>query len=395
MFLTAADVANLTAVDQFGIGMRLDTFNGGSEHLETVAAANAETIFTALQQIPGGPEATVRDSGGNVLRVLSPLHTSSYPDLGEYVRSMSGQAITLRTAYFGKPFTTSSYSGSFAADGSIELKGTTNPAEAAPETISFDGQQLIESIYTGAGTPNTAEGAIRRDLLAGFSTGLWGGKYGNDALSFCSNPMTTVQGSWCPDGFNQPAFGAARTSQPPFPTCEQYAAVINQFSDAYGNPYSDASKKVTVSLDQPVDGGEVDALQLTVLPDSGSSQPVASGDPNCGAGSAAPQPVSRAKVHFRFFKRAKVRRGHARVARVACGEPCGRIKAFGRQGHRIVGRQLVKKAGRKHLVVLQLNKVGKKRLARRGKLRLRLDLWVKPDGQPASRAHHALILRRG
>jgi hypothetical protein len=253
----STDVANLTAVDQFGIGMRLDTYSASDEHLEWLGDANSNTIFEALQQIPGGPQATVKGGGGNILRVVSPLHSSAYPDLGDYVRSMSGKTIALHTAFFGTPFTTSKYSGTFAADGSITLSGTSNPPGAAPAMIPVAGAGLIEDIYTGAHTPNNLEGAIRRDLLAGFSTGLWDGKYGNDALSFCTNPQTTTQGSWCPNGFNQPAFGDARTELSSFPTCEQYAAVINQYADSYGNPYSDASKKVAVSLDQPASGGSV------------------------------------------------------------------------------------------------------------------------------------------
>ncbi|MDR9372804.1 beta-1,3-glucanase family protein, partial [Conexibacter sp. JD483] len=280
---SSSDVANLTAVDQFGIGMQLATLDGAGRTLETLGAANSQTIFSALQQIPGGPQATVRGAGGEIVRVVSPLHSDAYPDLGDYVRSLAGQTVTLHTAFFGSPFTTSAYSGTFAADGSIALSGTSDPAGAAPASFQLAGETLIDAIYTGAGTPNTLQGAITRDLYAGFSTGLWGGVYGNDAIAFCSDAVTTAQGSWCPNGFNQPAFGDARARLSPFATCEKYAAVINAYADVYGNPYSDASKRVTVGLDQPGSGGTVQTLKLTILPDSGDARPVAGGNLACGA----------------------------------------------------------------------------------------------------------------
>ncbi len=304
-----------------------------------------------MQQIPGGPQATVRNGSGEILRILSPIQTAAYPDLGEYVRSMSARTITLHTAFSGTPFTTSLYSGTFAADGSLELTGTTNPPGEAPATISFEGPKLIEDIYTGAGTPYNMEGTIRRDVYAGFATGLWGGKYGNDALSFCNDPMTTGQGSWCQNGFNQPSFGDSRAALSPFPTCEQYAAVIDEFSDVYGNPYSDAAKKVTVSLDQPVSGGEVETLQLTIQPDSGNAQPVAGGNSNCGAGvpsgpSGTAGKGTAAAVNLRLAKKARVRGALARLGRISCGGPCGRVTVLAKKGKRVgrprqVGRLLL------------------------------------------------------
>lgn len=283
----AEDVANLTAVDQVGIGMRLDALDAGGDVLETVGSANSDTVFTALQEIPGGPEATMRDGAGNIIRVLSPLHTDAYPDLGDYVRSLAGQTIALHAQF---DTVSTNYSGIFATDGSIVLRGETSPSGQAPAEIPIQGQELIESIYPAANTPNNVFGEIRHDLLAGFSTGLWGGRYGNDAISFCTNPQIYAPTGWpiCPSGFNQPSFGDARAGLSPFATCEQYAAVINKYTDIYGNPYSDASKRVTVGLDQPGDGGDVETLRLTILPDSGNAGPVTGGNANCGAAPPAP-----------------------------------------------------------------------------------------------------------
>ena len=392
------DKANLTAVDQFAIGMRMETLNGSGEVQETLGEANSDTMFAALQQIPGGAQATVRDSSG-ILRILSPLQTNAYPDLGEYVRSMAGQTITLHTAYYGSPFTVTEYSGTFAPDGSIPLHGTTNPSGMAPGTISIEGNRLIEDIYTGNETPNNVEGAIRRDLLAGFSTGLWGGKYGNDALSFCTNPLLKPEGWICPDGFNQPAFGDARASLSPFPTCEQYAAVINQYSDSYGNPYSDASKNTTVSLDQ----SNVAKLRLTILADSGNAQPVHSGNPNCGAaapaplasgGAAAASTAGRVKLLklLKLFKKAQVKGARTQVGWVVCAGGCGRVKLLAKKGRKVLGRSGAVVKGGKAALTLRLTKSGQRLLARKRRLKATVTVWVTPPGGQTTRLQQTVLL---
>jgi Beta-1,3-glucanase len=401
----AEDVANLTAVDQFGIGMRLDTYGGSGEHLETVGDANSETIFDALQQIPGGPQATIRNGEGEIIRVLSPLHSSAYPDLGEYVRSMSGKTVTLHTAFFGTPFTTTTYSGTFAADGSIALHGSTDPISVStPETIELGGAELIEDIYTGANTPNDIEGAIRRDLLSGFSAGFWGGRYGNDALSFCSDPATAGDGDgYCPKGFDQPSFGDARAALSPFPTCEQYAAVINQYSDVYGNPYSDASKKVAVALDQPVDGGQVAKLRLTVLPDSGSAMPSTSGNPNCGTGSpvsggtlaqgASPPAKSAVALHLR--KKARVRSGQVTIGTVSCPAACGRVRTIAKKGKVVLARGKAKLAKTQGALKLTVTGAGKKLLAKSTALKVEVGVSVTAGSGGTAQAAGSLMLAGG
>ncbi len=348
--------------------MRLDTFNGSGGHLETVGAANSNTIFAALQEIPGGPQSTVRDGNSNILRVLSPLHSSAYPDLGEYVRSLAGETISLHTAFFGSPFTTTHYSGTFAPDGSIVLNGTTNPIGAAPPQIAISGSELIEDIYTGANTPNNVEGAIRRDLLAGFSSGFWNGRYGNDALSFCTDPIVDAQGSYCPHGFNRPGFGEARSALSPFPTCEQYAAVINQHSDVYGNPYSDASKKVAVALDQPVDSGEVAKLQPD---DPARLRQRAAGRRRQlrlrrrrargrrGRREAA-GPAPRRARQGQVPQALAARRRPIPLGRVICPGGCARVIATAKSGRTTVARGRRRGAASNRVLVLKLTKAGRR-----------------------------------
>lgn len=396
-----SDVANLTAVDQFGIGMRLDTYNAAETHLEGLGAANSNTIFAALQQIPGGPQATVRN-GSEIVRVLSPNKSSAYPDLGEYVRSMAGQTITLHSVFFSEAEKVSSvYSGTFAADGSITLDGQTkpaNPPNPVPSSVVVPAAGLIADIYTGGGTEaNDFESALRRDLLAGFSTGLWGGRYGNDAIDFCTVPSTNPElWDWCPH-FNKPAFGDARASLSPFPTCDQYAAVINQYSDSYGNPYSDASKRVTVPIVKSEGSGEaVETLRLTIQADSGNAQPEAGGNPNCGAAPvpvpAGGAPAARSWLRVKFFKRGVVRGKRARVGRVLCSGRCGRVRMVAKQGRRVLGRSRAFVRGRRSVLVLRLNRRGKRVVARRGRLKAKLVVRVKPPGSRTVVRRHAVRL---
>lgn len=357
MIPSSSDVANLTAVDQFGIGMRLETFNGSGTKLEEVGSANSDTVFDAMQKIPGGPAATLRDGSGDVLRVLSPNQTGAYPELDRYVRAMNGTTVTLNTAFYGTPFTTSHYPGTFQADGSIVLSG----------------------------------------LLAGFSTGLWGGKYGNDSLSFCTDPMTTVQGSWCPNGFNQPAFGDARKSLSSYPTCEQYAAVINEYLDAHGNPYSDASKKVTVSLDQPGTGGQVETLQLTVLPDSGSAGPVAGGNSNCGAAGRTPSGPRKSSVKkVSFYKKAVLKGKSAKVGTVNCSAACGHIKVVAKKGKKQVGYRKYRATGKNAPLTMNVTKAGRKIFKKQKKMKVKVQLWITPaGGEKVTRKHKLKFLKRG
>jgi hypothetical protein len=370
----SADVANLTAVDQFGIGMRLKTYNQSGTQLEELGTANSKTVFDALQSIPGGAAATVRDSENNIIRVLSPNKSSAYPLLENYVKSMSGKQISLNTAFYGSPFVTSSYSGTFQSDGSITLTGSTNPAGNAPASLNFAGDQIISDIYTGGNTPNTLSGAIYRDLLAGFSTGMWGGKYGNQALDFCFNPIQNNQGSWCPNGFNKPAFGDARNQQEAYATCEQYAAVINQFSDSYGNPYSDASKKTTVSLNQPVDGGNVTTLELVIQADQGSAMPVNSGNPNCGA-------KSKTKPQIKFFYPKKLvfknLKRKAFAVKIKCSPACSNTGIQAKRNGKIVFKGSNKKKTGQVVVYAKLTKYGKKLL--KNKKRLKVKIFVKTN----------------
>jgi hypothetical protein len=154
---------------------------------------------------------------------------------------------------------------------------------------------------------------------------------------------------------------------------------------------------------------DVETLQLTILPDSGSDQPVSGGNADCGAGSnsvpsssSGAVPISgprrrgpsRVTIHTTLLKKAKLKHGKLPVARITCSAACGRVRAVVRKGKRVLARALLKRAGRKPLVVAQLTKPGRKLLRRHPRLKVRLDLWVAPAGQRATHRHRMLLLVR-
>lgn len=403
-----ADVANLTAVDQFAIGMRMQTLNESGETLETLGEANADTVFSALQGIPGGPQSTVRNPQGEILRVLSPVHSSAYPPLTEYVRSLAGQTLTLHTGLFQNPFGVSEYKAEIAPDGTITLRGAYESeaplAEPPPPTITIPANQVLAEIYAPTTEHNNFEAAIRRDLFAGFSTGLWGGRYGNDALSFCTNPVPKLGSQVCPEGFNQAAFGDARASLAPFPTCEQYAAVINQYSDSYGNAYSDAAKKVAVSLNQ----AQTKTLRLAILPDSGTAMPVHSGNPDCGAIEPSPASVptaastavakgkgSTAGATARFLKHSTLVASGFRLGRVLCTDSCARVSAVAKLGAKVMARGSWRGAAANRQLKMKLTKAGRKALSASGKKKWTLAIQAKATsvGGPTSQLKARLELK--
>jgi hypothetical protein len=401
------DAANLTAVNQFAIGMRLTTFGENGEQLQTVGSTYANTLFDALQGIPGGPESTVRAANGEILRVLSPDNVGShYPLLTEYVNSMEGQTITLHAPFFienGR--TTSVYSGTFGAEGAITLTGTkriegAKPVEATP--IVIPAGQLAGEIYTDTETPNDLEGEVRHDLLAGFSLGLWGGKYGNDAINFCTEKQSNTLGEWCPS-FNVPAYAEARTTPAPFTAYEQYAAVISQYTDIYGNPFTDASKKVTVELGQP----PVKTLQLSILPDSPPAPSGPSGGGGSGSGnssnSPAPAPPTSkpktpplSQVTFKLPKKAKLAKGKIKAGRLVCDGACGRVVAILRpkKGKGVIAREAVTDRTAKGLLVLKPTKFGKRLLAHKRAVPAKLTVTVtQPGHRSATKVTPLRVLR--
>lgn len=259
--LSYPGVANLTAVDFFAIPFKLQTLNRAGGTLGQLGfTAPTNTIVRSLLAIPGARRALVRNAGGAFVRFLSPqLSPSSYPGFAPYIGSLARQRVTVRGAFFGTPFQTFAYSGTFAPNGSIVLRGTITTRDVLPrqgQALSVSGSSLSPAIYTVDGpytwggrthmvSDNDVYAAIYRDLISGFAWGYWGGRYGNDS------------GHWQ----GKPPFAAARKHRTKYATYNQYAAVIYTYSDAYGFSFSDTGpKQVQLPLNNAV------TLRITILP---------------------------------------------------------------------------------------------------------------------------------
>jgi Beta-1,3-glucanase len=259
--LTYPGVANLTAVDFFAIPFRLQTLNARGRVQGTLGySAPTNTIVQALLRIPGARRALVRTAGGQFARVLSPqLSPTSYPSFRPCVDSLAGRRVVVRGAFFGTPFQTFTYAGTFASDGSITLTGTITPSGGHPapgQALSVAGPALAPAVYTADGpykwggavhhvSDNDVYAVIYRDLIAGFAWGYWGGRYGDDERGWTGKPP----------------FEAARSAPARYATYNQYAAVIYRYSDAYGFSFSDTGpKKVQLPLGAPT-------LRITILAD--------------------------------------------------------------------------------------------------------------------------------
>ncbi len=266
-------VADLTAVDFFAIPFDMHAFDSSGAPLggPLTYSCYTSTILQKLRALAPSAEVT---SGGQFVRFLSPSHApSSYPSMAPYVQSMNGQKIFVNDIYANAehpPTLGLEYSGTFEADGSITLTGTiTREGKTEPgEPVHIEGSTLPLAIYTANGAftvggkpanvgENNQYSVIYRDITAGFALGYWGGKYGNDTT----------------DWRGQPDLAAARPSIAPYPTYDEYQAIIDEYSSAYGSPFNELGPTpITV----PTESAE-ETLRLTIDPDQSPNTPACSG----------------------------------------------------------------------------------------------------------------------
>lgn len=319
--LTDPGVANLTAVDFFAIPFDMQSLDSSGATVGDALAyrCHTSTILPHLRALAPTAEVT---AGGQFARLLSPqLSPPSYRSMAPYLQSMSGQRIEINDTFHGKPEQAISYSGTFEANGSITLKGTLAGAPGA--TVQIEGASLPSGIYSGNGPyevggmpasigENNAYSVIYRDLVAGFGLGYWGGRYGNNSA----------------DWLGQPDLAAARSVAEPYPTFNEYTAIIGEYSGAYGYSFNDVGPTpVTVPLDE-----SVATLQITIDSDNGPDTPGCVGEatpgpapgviaptPNSGAGRAMSGPV---KVAIASSSVRLDKRGRALLALSCSGDPC-------------------------------------------------------------------------
>jgi hypothetical protein len=266
--LTTGGVADVTAVDFFAIPFDLEALNsiGAPVGAALTYRCYTSTILSKLREL--APSAEVM-SGGQFLRFLAPKNAwSSYPSMEPYVKSMAGQRIEVEDIYANAehpPAVNIKYSGTFESNGSITLNGTFTERSGAHteehgEALHIEGSTLPAAAYTGNGAytvgvtaanvgENNKYSVIYRDIVAGFELGYWGGKYGNNTKNW----------------LGKPDFAAARPSVEPYATYNEYAAIINEYSDAYGAAFNELGPTpVTVPLE-----GATTTLRVTLDPDQG------------------------------------------------------------------------------------------------------------------------------
>ncbi len=257
--ITYPGVANLTAVDFFGIPFKMEALNRQGKSVGSLAfKKGTKTIKKELLKIRGAKGALVKTSRGNFARILSPqLSQRSYPSMSRYVRSVAGQKVTISGKFFGSPPASFNYSGEFAADGSITLDGLINGV--AGKQVHVNGTTIPSAIYTVDGpylvdgvvnhvSANDVYAVIYRDLLSGFAWGYMGGRYGNNSAKW----------------FKRAPFAKARKKsqqkKQQFATYNKYASVIYKYSNAYGFAFSDTGpKNVQLGLNK------AKTLKITIL----------------------------------------------------------------------------------------------------------------------------------
>ena len=315
-----ADVADLTSIDYWSIPMQLETFlNGVSVQTDNgiKTGKTAEMIYSQLSAITTPPQSGLQNAisavvpgsfqqaptqpGTGFSRIIGP---SSYPPIGgvpiipyalfsnylDYLIQDFGPGTTLGNVISGLgngtiatiagqfygvgpnvpttgPQSAQSYNltASVNSSGDITLTGTVGSVTGTT-TIVYQKSDLISpsGIYganapfsiNGGATQNPANdvyGWITGDLLAGFNIGAIA-----STTKINSVQVGTMESSkW----FTLPYTSLFGNLQQNSLYYNQYAAILQQLSDAYNFAYSDRFSPVLVSLDPST----VNALQISLF----------------------------------------------------------------------------------------------------------------------------------
>jgi hypothetical protein len=348
---TNPGVADVTAVDFFAIPFDLEALEGSGAPIGEPLAYRCytSTLVSKLRELAPSAETT---NAGQFVRFRAPKNApSSYPSMEPYVKSMAGQAIEIEDVFANHSEQVNiKYSGTFEPDGSITLNGTfterSSPFhEEVGESLHIDGSTLPEAAYTGNGPftvggkaanvgENNKYSVIYRDIVAGFELGYWGGRYGNNTKNW----------------LGKPDFAAARSSAEPYATYNEYAAIINEYSNAYGAAFNELGPTPVVV---PLEAATA-TLRVTIEPDQGP--------PAC-AGAAAPPgtqnnpfAVSSARGGASAVGKISIlskaveldKRGRALIKLRCTGGPCGGRLTL---AERVIGRRAkaASRRGRGHL----------------------------------------------
>ena len=83
---------------------------------------------------------------------------------------------------------------------------------------------------------------------------------------------------------------------------------------------------------------------------------------------------------LRLFKKGRVKGSRAQVGQVLCTGRCGQVKLIAKKGRKVVGRSRYSLKGAKAQLTFKLVKAGKRLLAHRRRLKVKVGVWVTPPG---------------
>lgn len=243
---------NLTAVDFYAIPMLLETSIQGTviDHLTLSDNKSGNDVVAAIKKIITNDDPIVNSK---FVRILSPAKDSGgYTGFDDYLKIVDGATLTISGTYFGNPAVNYNYTGTIG-DKDITLTDGTHNIVIPMSTLQWDRTDEINhnGIYTCNGTytvdgktskvdDNDIYSAVYRDLITGFNLGF---------IQSGNNNSSTWWG----------------TQSKPFVNnfYNSYAKAISEnYSGAYGFPFSDRYKHLLADL-----GGKIDALTITILND--------------------------------------------------------------------------------------------------------------------------------
>lgn len=299
---------NLTAIDFFGIPLRVDVTHWGQSQIDPLQTktfyASTPTLINTFNALSGTMGKAFQNVSGtqfipgsnlsSFARILSPNTLAAangsngspapYPSFQAYLTSLVGQSFPINGAQQGGY----NYTATVASDGAggfvINCVGTLN--QPAPSPLPNNANVTVKlpagsmdffvyacvankDSYSVAGFPfntqddvnaanSSAYGALVGDLQAALNFGYMGGRFGNNIDSFYAAAVLP---------YAYP-FAGARTINDGF--YNAFAGIFYYLSDAYGHPYSDR-----LSAASPLYNLKAgDTVQITLLNDNRLDSPL-------------------------------------------------------------------------------------------------------------------------
>jgi len=265
--------ANLTSLEQLGICMTLRARNGSDDaHASTLGWSKSFNDIVTETKVSNA--SAVKYNDDDPAKICRIKGASKYPDdwpAANMISTLIGKSIIMTGAFNGSDLTPDHgkagfrFTGTFASPGGIpqiELSGnfyeSSTPLPATMKIVGLspaavyaaDVMQCSEISHTGGGYTND-QSAKENDrwaklfalLVGGINTGMW--KVEPNNLRWSS-----------------------AIAYPNGDTCNPYSRMIREYSNSYGDPYSDLTEKVLLNLFETRDGKTVDTLVITLLDDA-------------------------------------------------------------------------------------------------------------------------------